>query len=49
MQVTGLAEHLLNMINHPFLYKRSHKPLTRADEMVLDQLHGQVKGFALSI
>ncbi|KLU92790.1 hypothetical protein MAPG_11775 [Magnaporthiopsis poae ATCC 64411] len=49
VQLTGLAEHLFNMVNHPFLYKSAYGPLTEADEMVLDQLHGHAKGFTLSI
>ncbi|EJT68821.1 hypothetical protein, variant [Gaeumannomyces tritici R3-111a-1] len=49
VQLTGLAEHLFNMVNHPFLYKGAYGPLTEADEMVLDQLHGHAKGFTLSI
>ncbi|KAL8299086.1 hypothetical protein RB593_009138 [Gaeumannomyces tritici] len=49
VQLTGLAEHLFNIVNHPFLYKGAYGPLTEADEMVLDQLHGHAKGFTLSI
>ncbi|KAL8396664.1 hypothetical protein RB594_003650 [Gaeumannomyces avenae] len=49
VQLTGLAEHLFNIVNHPFLYKGAYGPLTEAEEMVLDQLHGHAKGFTLSI
>ncbi|KAL8366190.1 hypothetical protein RB595_004790 [Gaeumannomyces hyphopodioides] len=49
VQLTGLAEHLFNIFNHHFLYKRADRSLTKADEMVLDQLHGHAKGFTLSI
>ncbi|KAL8398599.1 hypothetical protein RB596_005941 [Gaeumannomyces avenae] len=49
VQLTGLGEHLFNIFNHHFLYKRADRSLTEADEMVLDQLHGHAKGFTLSI
>ncbi|KAL8281687.1 hypothetical protein RB600_005226 [Gaeumannomyces tritici] len=49
VRLTGLGEHLFNIFNHHFLYKRADRSLTKADEMVLDQLHGHAKGFTLSI
>ncbi|EJT68903.1 hypothetical protein GGTG_13566 [Gaeumannomyces tritici R3-111a-1] len=49
VQLTDLAEHLFNIFNHYFLYKRADRSLTKADEMVLGQLHGHAKSFTLSI
>ncbi|KLU92298.1 hypothetical protein MAPG_11244 [Magnaporthiopsis poae ATCC 64411] len=49
VQLTQLGGHLFNMLGHSFLYKRAYGPLTKDDEMKLDNLHGAAKSLALSI
>ncbi|KAH7001068.1 hypothetical protein EDB80DRAFT_810279 [Ilyonectria destructans] len=49
IQLTTLSEQLYNKAAHDWIYKKSHGPLTRRDEILIDMLHGAALIYSLGM